>query len=151
MQFYECVCLCTAVAAATGILSSLVHGMNISVFSLVFAGMVMAAFGNFSFFPLPELRCNAAVLFLPCYLLLSARDAKGKNRFARNAWRTMFASSILPVIGTLLSALFELIYRDYASVDLGSVELRNAMVFFTAASFLLLRLQLTAQQRKQLV
>ncbi len=151
MQFYECLCVCTVIAAASGILRSFVRGMDVSVFELLFVAAATAAMGSFSVFPLPELRCNAAVVFLPCCFLVFSLDAKGKSGIAAMVWRTLFVSSMLPLMGTLVSSLYEWIVNRYASVNLASVELRNSMAFFSAAALLMIRLHLTAQHKKQLV
>lgn len=151
MQFYECLCLCAVIAGASGMLRSFVRGMGISAFSLIFVAAVTAAMGRFSAFPMPELRCNAAVVSLPCCFLLLAAGETDRRSTAVYVWRVLFAASVIPVIGTLGLSLYEWIVNRYASADLASVELRNAMAFFTAAAFLLLRLYLTAQQKKQLV
>lgn len=149
MQFYECLCLCAVISAATGSLRAFSAGVDIPAFSLAFGGILMWAFGRFSIVPIPELRCNAAVLFLPAYLLASAAGAGHKTAVARHAWRLMFVFSLLPVAAVLLGALYTLCAEDYAAVDLGTVQLLNAMVFSAAAAFLSFRILLVLKQRKK--
>lgn len=149
MQFYECLCLCAVISAATGAIRPFSERLYIPAFSLAFAGVLTWAFSRFSFAPFPELRCNAAVFFLPAYLLASAADAGRKNPLSRPAWQLMSVFSLLPVIGTLLGALYALYREDYAAVDLGTVALLNAMTFFAAAAFLFFRLYAAIKERKE--
>ena len=135
MYIYESLCACAVIAAASGALRDACARRSIRPFAIAYAGAVLLLISPFSVMPLAELRCNAAVIFLPIYFLIQKIDAKRNHLCAASTWRTMFLAALLPVVWTLAAALIELCQRDYACVALDGVALRNVQVVFCAVAF----------------
>lgn len=149
MQLYECLCACTLILGVCGMLDRVCAKLNIRPFELVFASIIPLLMGRFTFMPLAEFRCNAAVFALPLYLLLQATNRQNRRVGGTPAWWALFAAAVLPIVFMVVSALVELNRMNYASINLSGIALRNAQALICIAALFNERLKLALRHKRR--